>query len=164
MFKRKKRKLGESEDKNFAKYSERIFSKDEGLKDKAHQDLVVALEDGKPFYLSENTYFRCYKENNRNTFILEFYKSISDVEPFKVILERDEFCELFEYVVSVREDIFSDITVSKDMVSINMGRNLTGTYWFDVVNDQKIMFRVSGERTIFIKLVHALFYAKHYSR
>ena len=71
----KKKEIGESEDKNFAIYSERVFSSDEGLKDKAHQELVTALEDEKPFYLAEGVYFKSLYEMDRENFILEFYKN-----------------------------------------------------------------------------------------
>ena len=158
----KKKKIGESEDKNFARYSERIFSNDEGLKDKAHQDLVAALEDQTPFYLMDEVYFKCFHELDRDNYVLEFYKNKDDIEPYRIILEKDEFDKLFEYVIAVREDIFSNISIEKDGVVINFGRNITGTYWLDVVDNYKILFKVAGNRSLMIKLVHSLFYAKHY--
>ena len=65
-------------------------------------------------------------------------------------------------VIAVREDIFSNISIEKDGVVINFGRNITGTYWLDVVDNYKILFKVAGNRSLMIKLVHSLFYAKHY--
>ena len=163
MFNKKKKKIGDSEDKNFTIYSERVFSQDEGLKDKAHQELVEALEDGKPFYLAEGIYFKAFYEIEQKTYVLEFYKNEEDKEPYRIILEKDEFDQLFDYVIAVREDIFSDISITKDStVVLNLGRNAIGVYWIDVVQNQNMVVKVIGNRTLMIKLVHALFYAKHY--
>ena len=161
-FLKKKKVVGNSEDKNFAKYSERIFSQDEGLKDKAHQELVAALEDNEPFYLAEGVYFKSFYEMEQKRYILEFYIG-EEKEPYRIALESEEFEQLFEYVVAVREDIFSDISITKDSTTVmNLGRNAVGVYWLDIVQDQNMIVKVVGNRTLMIKLVHSLFYAKHY--
>ena len=175
--KREKETL-KSLENNFASYSDRIFSNDEGLKDKAKQELVEALEDGKLFYLADNIWFRCVVDSSTpeigDIYVFEFSKD--GKEPFTDIdLNAEEFKLFFDYAVAVREGIFSNICLTKEDNSfiINIGKNLSNESYLTVTKPQNknkktintIEVNILSEHpSMFIKLIHAMIYAKYFTQ
>lgn len=174
---KKEKKVLESLENNFARYSDRIFSNDEGLKDRAHQDLVEALEDGKFFYLADDIWFRCVVDSSTpeigNIYVFEFSKD--GKEPFTDIdFTADEFKTFFDYAVAVREGIFSNISVAKEDNSfiINIGKNLQQESFLSITKPQNVSNKkintievniISEYPSMFIKLIHAMIYARYFN-
>ena len=151
--------------RNFAEFSDSIFSDESSNVAILRQDFVSAMEEEDFALLTTNNYFRVMLLEDSGL-LFEFSDSPKGEDSSKIYLSREDSILLFDELVAIREGIWHNITLEDKVnnYTISIIRSQSDVCTFDVSVAGKLIAKVTGTYGVLQKLMYYMLYARYYKR
>jgi len=158
--------LERSIDRNFAEFSDNIFSTDDANEiDMIRKELVTSYEQEEYIPLAKDCWFKAGKTED-NGIMLHFADNEKAANECNIYLSKDDSVVFFDELTAAYMGIWNKVNLEDKIngTDFTITNNQSGLSELTIMMNSKIIVKVSGSKAIFQKILIYLLYTKYYRR
>ena len=158
--------LGRSVDKNFAEFSDNIFSAEDSSEiDMIRKELVTSYEQEEYIPLAKECWFKASKTED-DGIMLHFADNEKAAGERNLYLSKDDSVVFFDEMTAAYMGIWNKVNLEDKINGIDytISNSQSGLSELLIMTNGKISVKLAGSKAIFQKILIYLLYAKYYKR